>query len=592
MAMAMAMATRTGEELAGYELVRELGRGAMGTVYLGRQVALGRDVAIKQLLGSWSGDEEFLDRFRREGRALARMNHENIVGVYDMTHTGIDVYLVMEYIAGVSLGTIVRRGEGLDRGQALSVIQQVSAALDYAAGCDILHRDLKPDNVLVTEVGTVKVVDFGLTKMLSEQSKFVTSVGTVMGTPAYMSPEQASGSGAVDARSDVYTLGVMAYELLTGSLPFTTSMGEVDLLEAHRTAIPPRPDSIVPGFPQKVADVLVAALEKDPGRRPQTAGELWSRLEKAATAAWPGWRDEASLAGLAVAARPRTIATSTAHATRATRRRPVESPATVVDADAPVEQATRTRLQKGAGTRVQQGTGTRVQQGTGTRVRQGTGTRVQQGTGTRVRQGTGTRVQQAGGTRVQHHAGTRLQPASATRLGAPEDPALRTRSIELPVYTPVRPARSNGRLARVGLAALLVVLVGAAGTVLYLRFGNQVPASAIGPSAPAALQVTAVTLALEPGAPEVGRCPSAAFRFISHIRTNGGAGELKYQWIAPDGTAQPTRTATLQANQVDVESTFEFDYAARKAFSGKAILRVLAPNTMDSAPVAIRYTCG
>ncbi|HEV3232086.1 MAG TPA: serine/threonine-protein kinase, partial [Candidatus Dormibacteraeota bacterium] len=183
--------------MAGFAFTRELGRGAMGRVFLAQQLSLDRPVAVKQLRGASQQGSTALERFRREGRALARMAHDNIVAVYDMADAGDDLYLVMEYVDGPTLGRLWRAG-GLSVPSSLEAVRQVSAALSYASKHDIVHRDLKPENVLIAAEGTCKVADFGLAKLLAAQTSFMTQVGAVMGTPAYMSPEQALGSGDID----------------------------------------------------------------------------------------------------------------------------------------------------------------------------------------------------------------------------------------------------------------------------------------------------------------------------------------------------------------------------------------------------------
>ncbi|MGB2940628.1 MAG: serine/threonine-protein kinase, partial [Candidatus Dormiibacterota bacterium] len=297
--------------------MRELGRGAVGRVFLAQQLSLDRPVAVKQLRGASHEGSTALERFRREGRALARMAHENIVAVYDMADAGDDLYLVMEYVDGPTLGRLWRAG-GLSVPASLEAVRQVSAALSYASKLDIIHRDLKPENVLIAADGTCKVADFGLAKLLAAQTSFMTQVGAVMGTPAYMSPEQALGSGDVDQRTDVYSLGVVAYELLVGRLPFSEDLGDVEMLEAHLSAPVPDPATVVPGFPRKVAATLLKALEKEPRRRYQGAEAFWTDLDKAADKAWPGWPAEADLA-TAVAAMPRAGRAASTAETRLSR---------------------------------------------------------------------------------------------------------------------------------------------------------------------------------------------------------------------------------------------------------------------------------
>ena len=218
----------------------------MGAVFLARQTALNRYVAAKQILGAWNGDPDVLARFQREAQALARMNHPNVVGIYDLATAGNDLFMIMEYVRGPSLRQLMDQSP-LTIAQGLRVLSEVAAALDYASRQGIIHRDLKPGNVFVTAAGVSKLGDFGLVKMLSGQANFVTQEGTILGTPAYMAPEQAAGKPNVDQRADVYALSVMAYELLLGRLPFPSIPGNVlASLDAHISAPVPQPSSISP----------------------------------------------------------------------------------------------------------------------------------------------------------------------------------------------------------------------------------------------------------------------------------------------------------------------------------------------------------
>ena len=291
-------------ELAGIEFVQTIGRGAMGAVYLARQTALNRYVAAKQILGAWNGDPEMLARFQREARALAQMNHPNVVGIYDLTTSGNDLFMIMEYVRGPSLRELMNAHQ-LSVAQALRTLGDVSAALEYASKRGIVHRDLKPGNVFVTVAGSSKLGDFGLVKMVQGQANFQTQAGTILGTPAYMSPEQAEGKSDIDQRTDVYSLAVMSYELLTGRLPFPSIPGNIMAsLDAHISQPPPKPSDIVPGFPKHVEEALLEGLAKDPKKRPRSAGEFWQRLLSAASRAWAGWERDSDLAAIALAAAP------------------------------------------------------------------------------------------------------------------------------------------------------------------------------------------------------------------------------------------------------------------------------------------------
>ncbi|MGI9474555.1 MAG: serine/threonine-protein kinase, partial [Rubripirellula sp.] len=211
------------------EIGELLGQGGMGAVYRARQTKLDRHVALKIIRPESAEDPSFTERFNREARTLARLNHPNIVAVYDfgeVTVVGDDggqrilYYFLMECVDGANLRQLLQAGE-LNAGRALSIVSQICDALQFAHDEGIVHRDIKPENILVDTRGRLKIADFGLAKLLSEDATDYTLTGThqVMGTPRYMAPEQMEGARAVDHRADIYSLGVVFYEMLTGELP-------------------------------------------------------------------------------------------------------------------------------------------------------------------------------------------------------------------------------------------------------------------------------------------------------------------------------------------------------------------------------------
>jgi serine/threonine protein kinase len=246
----------------GYEvlrLLRLLGRGGMGAVYQARQIELDRLVAIKLLPLEVSADRDFADRFRREARAMAKINHPNIIAVYDFGTTSAGhLFFVMEFVEGANLHDIIRQ-VGLAPDQVLSVATQICTALAYAHGKGIVHRDIKPANVMIDTDSHVKVADFGLARLTDPGTEQLghTMTGTVMGTPDYMAPEQMRGMN-VDHRADIYSLGVMLYEMLCGEVP----KGIFDPPSA-RTGCDPRIDQIV-----------VKAMQQVPDRRYQSTQEM------------------------------------------------------------------------------------------------------------------------------------------------------------------------------------------------------------------------------------------------------------------------------------------------------------------------------
>lgn len=203
----------------GCEIVAALGRGGMGAVYLGRQLSLDREVAVKVLANELADDPLFLERLEREARVMARLRHPNIVAVHDFQRTADGAAIVMEFVEGGSLREKLREHpQGLPVEQALGIIRQIAAGLEAAHASGVIHRDMKPENVLLDADGTARVTDFGLALPLHEGTTRLTLTGTTLGTVDYMAPEQLKG-GELDARLDIFALGVMAYELLTGQTP-------------------------------------------------------------------------------------------------------------------------------------------------------------------------------------------------------------------------------------------------------------------------------------------------------------------------------------------------------------------------------------
>lgn len=249
------------------EILEAVGRGGMGFVYKARQPNLDRVVALKLLPERFAQDPEFAERFNREGRFLARLNHPNIVSVHDFGRTGDFYFLTMEYVDGVNLRQAMQAGR-FSPAEALAIVPQICAALQYAHGQGVLHRDIKPENILLDGKGGVKIADFGIAKMIGEEraSITLTQTGATLGTPQYMAPEQLERPNDVDHRADIYSLGVVFYELLTGELP----LGRFD------------PPSATTPVGARVDQVVMRTLEKDRGKRHQSAGELKTEVENVA----------------------------------------------------------------------------------------------------------------------------------------------------------------------------------------------------------------------------------------------------------------------------------------------------------------------
>ncbi|MGH3033964.1 MAG: protein kinase domain-containing protein, partial [Gaiellaceae bacterium] len=245
---------QVGDLLAGrYELEDLVGEGGMSTVYRAHDTVLDRQVAIKVLHEHYSHDPEYVERFRREARAIARLTHPNVVTVIDRGESEGRQFIVFEHVTGETLKTLVRREGPLPVERALRLVHQVGRALAYAHELDIVHRDVKPQNVLLTPDGTAKVTDFGIARWGGPEES-LTETGTVLGTSDYLAPEQASGE-PVDERSDQYSLGVVLYELLTGEVPYPGDSAmavamrhlrdPVPSVRAKRLDLPPRVDAIV-----------------------------------------------------------------------------------------------------------------------------------------------------------------------------------------------------------------------------------------------------------------------------------------------------------------------------------------------------------
>jgi serine/threonine protein kinase/beta-lactam-binding protein with PASTA domain len=263
-----------------YQVVRKLGAGGMANVYLAEDQELGRRVAIKILNDRHAGDEQFVERFRREAKNAAALSHPNIVSIYDRGEAEGTYYIAMEFLEGRSLKELI-----VQRGPApitvtIEYVRQILSALRFAHRHGIVHRDIKPHNVLVDSEGRVKVTDFGIARAGTSE---MTEAGSIVGTAQYLSPEQARGTD-VDQRSDLYSLGVVLYELLTGTLPFTGDT-PVEIAMKHLSAVPESPSARRADVPRDLDLIVTRALAKDPGDRYQSAEEMDADLERFARGA-------------------------------------------------------------------------------------------------------------------------------------------------------------------------------------------------------------------------------------------------------------------------------------------------------------------
>jgi hypothetical protein len=246
------------------QILELIGRGGMGFVFKARQPHLDRFVALKLLPDSLAHDPQFTERFNREGRTLARLNHPNIVSIFDFGHVGGFYYLLMEYVDGVNLRQAMQAGR-FSPAEALTIVPKICEALQYAHEEGILHRDIKPENILLDAKGRVKIADFGIAKIVGDDKPDVslTATGATLGTPHYMAPEQFEKPATVDHRADIYSLGVVFYELLTGELPIGRFSPP-----SQRTPLDPRVD-----------EVVMRTLEKEREKRFQSAGEMGTNVE-------------------------------------------------------------------------------------------------------------------------------------------------------------------------------------------------------------------------------------------------------------------------------------------------------------------------
>ena len=259
-----------------YRVVRKLGGGGMADVYLCEDLTLGRHVAVKVLLQRYLNDPTFVERFRREAKAAAGLNQQNLVAIYDWGELDGTYYIVMEYVEGETLKDLIRRRGRLSGNESVNVTMQLLAAVDFAHRSGIIHRDIKPQNVMLDRGGTVKVMDFGIARA---GDSGMTEAGSILGTAQYLAPEQAKGY-PVDERSDLYSVGVVLYEMLTGTVPFKGDSAVTVALK-HVNEVPREPAELVPGLPYSMNQIVLKAMAKDPADRYQSAAEFARDLRAA-----------------------------------------------------------------------------------------------------------------------------------------------------------------------------------------------------------------------------------------------------------------------------------------------------------------------
>jgi serine/threonine-protein kinase len=257
-----------------YQLIGVVGGGGMAEVYKARDNVLGRVVAVKVLREQYTGDAQFVARFKREAQAAANLAHPNIVNVYDVGQDSDTYYIVMEHISGENLKEYINRAAPLPIDTAVSIAVQMLSALEYAHRSGLVHRDVKPQNVLITAQGTVKVTDFGIAKSVSDLG--ITEAGLALGTAHYFSPEQAKGERVVP-QSDIYAVGMTLYEMLTGHLPFE-SESAVGLAYKHISEPPQPPSRLNPSIPPRLEAIVMRSLQKEPTARFGSAADMEKAL--------------------------------------------------------------------------------------------------------------------------------------------------------------------------------------------------------------------------------------------------------------------------------------------------------------------------
>lgn len=273
-----------GKKVNGYRIQEVLGRGGMGVVYKAEEIPLSRSVALKRLNPKLAGDESFLRRFRTEAQAIARIDSPYIVQIYTLSETEIGLVIVMEYVKGWTLKQRIATGE-VSWEESIPLIQQMLKALQHAHGTEVIHRDIKPQNILLPETSLVrevqvKMTDFGLAKVNTTEDPHQTVTQGIYGTLPYVSPEQVEGKGEIDYRSDIYSLGMTCYEMLAGRLPFEEESTEYTIMRKIVEGDLPELGTFAPEVPDKLREVVMTALAKVPSERFEDATEMQNALER------------------------------------------------------------------------------------------------------------------------------------------------------------------------------------------------------------------------------------------------------------------------------------------------------------------------
>ena len=284
-----------GKQIGKYKLLEKRGEGGFGVLYKAFDTVIEREIAFKLLHQQMAAEEKFSAWFHREAKAMAKLNHPNIVTIYNFEVVDNYHFIVMEYIDGKNVDEILREKGPFSQPELVSIGRQLLSSLGYAHNNGIIHRDIKPSNIMVTESGLVKITDFGIAKILG--SSKLTQTGTAAGSLPYMSPEQIRGKREIDSRTDIYSLGITLYQMVTGEVPFKED-SDFLLMQAHLEKPPPKPSLKRPDIPEGLEKVLLKALEKDVDQRYKTTQDMSRDLVKFQTDANIPADDEGTLASM------------------------------------------------------------------------------------------------------------------------------------------------------------------------------------------------------------------------------------------------------------------------------------------------------
>ncbi|MDX2117060.1 MAG: serine/threonine-protein kinase [Planctomycetota bacterium] len=266
-------AERSGQKIPGYRVLGKLGAGAMATVYKAKQLSLDRLVAIKLLPRKFSQNPQFIDRFYAEGRAAAQLNHPNIVQAYDVGKAGEYHYFVMEYVDGRTVFDDITKHKRVSEREAIDLIMQIADALQHAHERGLIHRDVKPKNIMINKEGVAKLADMGLARAISDKEAAEAEAGKAFGTPYYISPEQIRGEKVVGPPADIYSLGATLYHMVTGNVPYDGPNPSA-VMHKHLKAELVAPDHVNPKLSPGISEVIEMMMAKDPKARYQTCGDL------------------------------------------------------------------------------------------------------------------------------------------------------------------------------------------------------------------------------------------------------------------------------------------------------------------------------